>query len=99
MAASDLWDADCDRREPTHVISYHMNAGAYAATGQGFASAIDRGPLHALADAASSGNGVFRGTATTAFPNQTFNASNYWVDVVFMPNPTGPDTTPPMYRR
>ncbi len=28
------------------------------------------------------------------FPNQSYNASNYWVDVVFT-DTTGPDTTPP----
>ena len=29
------------------------------------------------------GNGVYLYTGTSAFPNQTFSATNYWVDVVF----------------
>ena len=50
-------------------------------------------PLPALADGASGGNGVYK-YGTSGFPTQTFNASNYWVDVVF--NTTvPPDTTPP----
>ena len=42
------------------------------------------GPLTALADGAAGGNGVYRYGAG-GFPDQTYNASNYWVDVVFGP--------------
>ena len=52
---------------------------------------MDNAPLHALASGASGGNGVYIYGAATAFPNNTFNASNYWVDVVFS---TGPATAP-----
>ncbi|MGZ4977041.1 MAG: DUF4082 domain-containing protein [Methylobacter sp.] len=31
----------------------------------------------------SGGNGVYVYGTGSAFPNQTWNASNYWVDVVF----------------
>jgi hypothetical protein len=44
---------------------------------------VTNGPLTALANGTDGANGVFRYTTTGAFPNQTYNASNYWVDVVF----------------
>ena len=50
-------------------------------------------PLEALSSAASGGNGVYR-YGPPAFPNQTFNAANYWVDVVFVTS-VAPDTTAP----
>lgn len=45
---------------------------------------VDSGPLHALANDAGAGNGVYR-YGTSSFPTETFNATNYWVDVVFQP--------------
>ena len=44
---------------------------------------IDNPPLHALQTGVSGGNGVYLSKSTPAFPTVTFNASNYWVDVVF----------------
>ncbi len=49
--------------------------------------------MTAPATGTSGGNGVYRYTATSAFPNATFAASNYWVDVVFQ---TGPINQPPV---
>src|SRR5207248_993025 len=40
-------------------------------------------PLHAPANVVGAGNGVFHGGA--GFPSASFNAANYWVDVVFSP--------------
>ena len=58
-----------------------------------FTAAFVNAPLRALADGEAGGNGVYKYGAS-GFPTQTFNASNYWVDVVF--NTTiPPDTTPP----
>jgi len=48
------------------------------------------GPLTAPASAAAGGNGVFAYGAAGAFPGNSFNATNYWVDVVF--ESTGGDT-------
>jgi uncharacterized protein DUF4082/Big-like domain-containing protein len=68
-----------------YVISYHTNVGRYAYTSAQFASAgVDNGPLHALRNGVSGGNGIYRYGAV-AFPNSTFNSTNYWVDVVFVP--------------
>ena len=38
---------------------------------------------HALANGVSGGNGVYAYGTTSAFPNQTYDSANYWVDVVF----------------
>jgi len=78
----------------TYVASYHTTTGHFSVTPNAFVTAVDAPPLHALANAASGGNGVFIESPTSAFPTQSFNASNYWVDVVF-DTTTGPDTTPP----
>jgi hypothetical protein len=51
-------------------------------TGGGF---IDAPPLHALRATGSVQNGVFAYAKTPTFPNTSFNAANYWVDVVFAP--------------
>jgi len=77
----------------TYVISYHTNTGYYGVTQPGFSSAIDNSPVHAPSDAASGGNGLYQYSAAGGFPNQSYNASNYWVDVVFSPGPV--DTTVP----
>ena len=39
-----------------------------------------------------SANGVFSYTSTSAFPTSTYNANNYWVDVLFQPTPPGQPT-------
>jgi len=62
----------------TYVVSYHTNAGHYAVTSNGLASAVTNGPLTALAS-----GGVYAYGSGNAFPSLKFNASNYWVDVVY----------------
>jgi hypothetical protein len=71
-----------------YVASYHANNGHYSAdtfyfSGQGY----DNYPLHALADGENGGNGVYIYGTRSAFPSQTYNAANYWVDVVFKAGP------------
>src|SRR4029077_4234092 len=68
----------------TYVASYHTTAGNYGYDSAYFAAmGVDNSPLHAVANGVAGGNGVYVYGAT-AFPTQTFNATNYWVDVVFM---------------
>ena len=62
----------------TYVASYHTNTGHYAITSNGLASAVTNGPLTALAS-----GGVYAYGSGNAFPSNSFNASNYWVDVVY----------------
>ena len=77
----------------TYVASYYAPNGHYALNLNYFTSAHSNGPLSALADSQSN-NGVYRYAATPSFPDQTWQASNYWVDLVFTTN-APPDTTPP----
>ena len=81
----------------TYIISYHTNVGSYAADANYFATApVDSPPLHAPTSPVANGNGVFA-YGTSQFPTQTFNASNYWVDVVFATSLV--DNTPPVISR
>ncbi len=68
-----------------YVASYHANTGHYSADVNGFATGVDNPPLHALANGVSGGNSVYAYGTSSAFPTQTWNAANYWVDVVFRP--------------
>jgi hypothetical protein len=68
-----------------YVASYFAPNGRYAGDNGYFAAAgVDNPPLHALQSLAS-GNGVYAYASGPTFPNLTFQASNYWVDVVFSP--------------
>jgi hypothetical protein len=68
----------------TYVVSYRAPRGHYAADEQYFTAAYTNAPLRALADGEQGGNSVYRYGAS-GFPTQTYNAANYWVDVVFTP--------------
>ena len=52
------------------------------ATMEAFASAVTNGPLTAPANSTMP-NGVYAGSQ--GFPQNSFNATNYWVDVLFAP--------------
>jgi len=71
----------------TYIASYFAPGGEYADNPAYFASAVTSGPLTALANGTDGGNGVFVYGSGSTFPNQTFNSSNYWVDVVFLSGP------------
>jgi hypothetical protein len=71
----------------TYVASYHTTTGHYAYTPGGLASAVTNGPLTALAS-----GGVYAYGTSSTFPSSSYNASNYWVDVVYTPTS---GTTPP----
>lgn len=73
----------------TYVASYLAPDGHYSMTEHGFDTDLVNGPLTAPAE----GNGVYRYGG--GFPNETWSASNYWVDVVFDPA-SASDTTAPV---
>lgn len=75
----------------TYVVSYFAPNGHYASNANYFAGAYTSGFLSSPATSTSS-NGLFIYSATSAFPTQTFNATNYWVDVIVT---TTNDTTAP----
>jgi hypothetical protein len=83
----------------TYIASYFAPKGHYSATEQYFLSppiaggaAPDAKPLHALRSTATTSNGVYAYAGGSSFPNLTYNAENYWVDVSF--TPSGPLTAP-----
>ena len=67
----------------TYVASYHTNTGYYCIDRGYFATrGADGGPLHALKDSTDGPNGVFVYGSASSFPANTYQSSNYWVDVV-----------------
>ena len=74
----------------TYIAAYYTSNGYYAADDTGFINGVMNGPLVVPASGASGGNGVY--TYSTGFPNQTYEQSNYWVDVLFTPNAPPPPT-------
>src|SRR5439155_27214985 len=69
----------------TYVASYHTTVGHFSVDRPYFAgTSVDRAPLHAPADGVAGANGVYFAGATSAFPTGTYQASNYWVDVVYV---------------
>ncbi|MFG1959014.1 N,N-dimethylformamidase beta subunit family domain-containing protein [Nonomuraea sp. NPDC049028] len=78
----------------TYVAAYHTTSGRYSVTRPYFTQQYSSGLLIGLANSAvTPGNGVYSYTATPAFPTSTYQATNYWVDVVFSPSSTLWDET------
>ena len=80
--------------DTTYVASYHAPNGNYAFDMDFFTVGVENPPLRALRDGEDLGNGVYRYGPSGSFPNATYRAAQYWVDVVLAAD-TGPDTTPP----
>ncbi|QEW23412.1 Cadherin domain protein (plasmid) [Paracoccaceae bacterium] len=72
--------------DTVYVASYGTTQN-YAFSGNFFASGWT-GPDDMLAATGSGGNGVFYDGGTGLFPTLSYNASNYWVDVIFDPYDT-----------
>jgi hypothetical protein len=71
----------------TYVAAYHAPRGHYSSTSSAFTpNGFANPPLQALASATSP-NGVYAYGPSTTFPTSTFNAGNYWVDVLFAAQP------------
>ncbi|MRX52030.1 DUF4082 domain-containing protein [Paracoccus sp. S-4012] len=62
----------------TYIASYHAPQGRYAVTEGFFDKAVAGGDITALQN-----GGVYSYGSSSSVPTQTYNASNYWVDVVF----------------
>jgi hypothetical protein len=68
----------------TYIASYFAPAGHYSIDSSFFASTgVDTPPLHALANGIDGSNGVYSQSSTSTLPTSSFNASNYWVDVIY----------------
>ena len=68
-----------------YVASYHTQTGYYSANSGYFSTAHVSGVLTAPATGPVGGNGLYAYGASSAFPTSSYNATNYWVDVVFQP--------------
>ena len=69
----------------TYIASYYAPNGHYAVASNGLASAVNNAPLHTIPNATTP-NGVFSYGSASSFPNGSWNASNYYVDAMFIPN-------------
>ncbi|MEU5695145.1 DUF4082 domain-containing protein, partial [Actinosynnema sp. NPDC020468] len=77
----------------TYVVSYLTPTGHFSADTEYFSrSSAYLEPLTGLQTGVDGKNGVFRGGA--GFPDTSSQDTNYWVDVVWAPDP-GPDTRAP----
>ncbi|WP_424630930.1 DUF4082 domain-containing protein [Bradyrhizobium sp. SYSU BS000235] len=74
----------------TYTASYHSNVGHYSNTQDYFTTNVTSGPLTAPA----SGNGVYA-YGNSQFPTNTFQSTNFWVDVMFNPS-IGTSNVPPV---
>ena len=66
----------------TYVASYFAPQGHYSSSSHGLDDAVDNGPLHTIANSAS-GNGVYAYGTTSTFPSNSYQGTNYWVDVLY----------------
>jgi hypothetical protein len=77
----------------TYVASYHTSVGYYSANSEYFStSSVNQPPLQALASGTSGGDGVYVYGTGGVFPTSTYDATNYWVDVVFNTTVVGQTT-------
>jgi hypothetical protein len=68
----------------TYIISYYAPNGGYSSDEFFFGNAgVNSPPLHALKSGVDGGNGVYLYGTGGGFPTNTFDAENYWIDVVF----------------
>ncbi|PZG16324.1 hypothetical protein C1I95_17935 [Micromonospora craterilacus] len=69
----------------SYVASYFAPSGKYAADNWVFTRDWTSGPLTAARSAAGAGNGngLFRYGGSGGFPNESYGAANYYVDVTF----------------
>ena len=84
----------------TYTVSYLAPNGNYAADAEYFAlGGASSGYLTGLADGTDGSDGVFLYTSIPAFPQETFNSSNYWVDVAFTAAPPSDTSAPSITSR
>jgi Domain of unknown function (DUF4082)/Fibronectin type III domain/Bacterial Ig domain len=68
----------------TYVAGYFAPAGHYSSTMNAFGSGVDNPPLHVVPNS-TSGNGVYAYGGSATFPTNSYQATNYWVDVLYAP--------------
>ncbi|MFB9503459.1 DUF4082 domain-containing protein [Saccharothrix mutabilis subsp. capreolus] len=79
----------------TYVVSYYAPNGHYSVTPGYFnGQSASYGAMRALSNGTDGPNGVYRYGSGGGFPTSSYNAANYWVDVIYKNGLNG-DTTPP----
>lgn len=68
----------------TYIASLFSPSGDYAYTPNYFTTTVGSGPVKALGDGVDGANGLYKYSPTSVVPDQTYNSSNYFVDVVFV---------------
>jgi hypothetical protein len=76
----------------TYIAAYYAPHGHYSATTDGLSASKTSGPLTALGGSASP-DGVYMYASAPAFPSDTYQDNNYYVDVEFVPAATATTTT------
>jgi Domain of unknown function (DUF4082)/Bacterial Ig domain len=66
----------------TYVISYYTPSGHYASSEDYFAASVVNPPFATIVDE-NGGSGVYHYGTGGGFPDQTWHASNYWVEPIF----------------
>lgn len=78
----------------TYVVSYYAPSGHYSADANYFSSQnAGIAPIQGMSTTSSGGDGVYKYATGTVFPTTAYQASNYWVDAIFLGNVSS--TTPP----
>ena len=72
----------------TYVAAYFRNSAFAYDSGYFTGTGVDNAPLHALRSGVDGLNGVYAYGGSPAFPVNSWGDTNYWVDVVFSPNPS-----------
>lgn len=71
----------------TFIASYHTQSGYYSADNGYFAGrTLKPGALRSYPDGGDGPNGVYKYGAPKQLPADTYNSTNYWVDVDFVPD-------------
>jgi hypothetical protein len=65
----------------TFIVSYFSSNGLYVSTNNVLKGSMSNGTLVILADGQDGPNGIYAYCNNPAFPNQGFQATNYWVDI------------------
>ena len=79
----------------TYVVSYFAPNGHYSADADFFAfKGQDNPPVHLLQNGVDGPNGVYSYASSSVFPSSTYNSTNYWVDVVYIPATSMPGAPP-----
>jgi hypothetical protein len=79
----------------TYVASYFAPFGHYSDSASYFAtSGTDAPPLHFPENGVDGLNGIYTYSSSTTFPTSNYQASNYWVDVAYVPTSSMPGAPP-----